>query len=150
MHQVMNGRQEQVMEKLQSLKVQQQETYEKQRALIHDMEQARKYNLIEKQKQAKEKEEKKQDLQNQVNYSVIKILNFFFQISVVQQQRAQTQFELEKQDEIEREDEKQIDQLVQKQKAVLSATTVEPKVNIFLIVLFIQTFFHLVLRSSSS
>jgi hypothetical protein len=66
MHEVMNERQEQVMEKLQLLKQQQQETYERQRALIDDMEQARKYNLIEKQKQAKEKEEKKQDLQKQV------------------------------------------------------------------------------------
>jgi hypothetical protein len=66
MRQVMDERQEQVMEKLQALKEQQQETYQRQRALISDMEQARKYDLIEKQKQAKEQEEKKKDLQKQV------------------------------------------------------------------------------------
>jgi pantothenate kinase len=66
MRQVMDERQEQVMEKLQALKEQQQETYERQQALIADMEKARKYDLMEKQKQAKEREEKKQDLQRQV------------------------------------------------------------------------------------
>lgn len=64
----MDERHEQVMEKLQALKEQQQETYERQRALITDMEQARKYDLIEKQKQIKEKEDKKQDLQRQVMF----------------------------------------------------------------------------------
>lgn len=68
MRQVMDERHEQVMEKLQALKEQQQETYERQRALITDMEQARKYDLIEKQKQIKEKEDKKQDLQRQVMF----------------------------------------------------------------------------------
>jgi hypothetical protein len=66
MRQVMDERQEQVMEKLQALKEQQHETYERQRALLADMEQARKYNLMEKEKQAREREEKKQDLQRQV------------------------------------------------------------------------------------
>ncbi len=70
----MDERQEQVMEKLQALKEQQQETYQRQRALISDMEQARKYDLIEKQKQAKEQEEKKKDLQRQVK---IFFLNLF-------------------------------------------------------------------------
>jgi hypothetical protein len=74
MRQVMDERQEQVMEKLQALKEQQQETYQRQRALISDMEQARKYDLIEKQKQAKEQEEKKKDLQRQVK---IFFLNLF-------------------------------------------------------------------------
>jgi hypothetical protein len=114
MRQVMDERHEQVMEKLQALKEQQRETYERQQALIADMEQARKYDLIEKQKQAKEREEKKQDLQKQ--------------ISIVQQERAHSRLESEKQDAIEREDKRQMNQLVQKQKAVLSATTVEPKV----------------------
>ncbi|CAF3456384.1 unnamed protein product [Rotaria sp. Silwood1] len=113
MRQVMDERQEQVMGKLQALKEQQRETYERRRALIQDMEQARKYDLIEKQKQMKEREEKKQDLQKQ--------------ISIVQQERAQSQLDLEKQDAIEREEKKQMDQLVRKQKAVISATTVEPK-----------------------
>ncbi len=40
---------------------------------------------------------------------------------------------MEKEDEIEREDKKQMDQLVRKQKAVISATTVEPKVITILI-----------------
>ncbi len=57
---MMHERQEKVIEKLQALKEQQQETYDRQRALIADMEQARKYGLIEKQKQAKERDEKKQ------------------------------------------------------------------------------------------
>jgi hypothetical protein len=60
MRQMMHERQEKVIEKLQALKEQQQETYDRQRALIADMEQARKYGLIEKQKQAKERDEKKQ------------------------------------------------------------------------------------------
>jgi hypothetical protein len=66
MRQVMDERQEQVMDKLQALKEQQQETYERQRALVADMEQARKYDVIEKQKQIRERDEKKQDLQKQV------------------------------------------------------------------------------------
>ena len=70
MRQVMDERQEQVMEKLQALKEQQQETYERQQALLADMEQARRFNLIEKEKQAKEREEKKQDLQKQVTYPI--------------------------------------------------------------------------------
>ncbi len=78
----MDERQEQVMEKLQALKEQQQETYQRQRALIHDMEQARKYDLIEKQKQEKEREEKKQDLQRQVKdffiYLLREIIEFVF------------------------------------------------------------------------
>ena len=36
--------------------------------------------------------------------------------------------EVEKQDAAEREDKRQLDQLVQKQKAVIAATAVEPKV----------------------
>jgi hypothetical protein len=68
MRQVMDERQEQVMEKLNALKEQQQETYERQQALIADMEQARKYDLYEKQKHAKEREDKKQDLQRQVKF----------------------------------------------------------------------------------
>jgi hypothetical protein len=66
MRQVMDQRQEEIMEKLQALKQRQEEIYQRQQTLIDDMEQARKYNLIEKQKQAKEKEDKKQDLQKQV------------------------------------------------------------------------------------
>jgi hypothetical protein len=72
MHQLLNERQKQINEKLQTLKEQQKENYERQRILIDDIEQARKYDLIEKQKQAKEREEKKQDLQRQVE-----ILRFF-------------------------------------------------------------------------
>jgi hypothetical protein len=48
----------------------------------------------------------------------------------VQQDRAQSRLELEKQDAVEREDKRQMDQLVQKQKAIISATTVEPKVRL--------------------
>ena len=130
MRQVMDERQEQVMEKLQALKEQQQETYERQQALVADMEQARKYDLYEKQRQAKEREEKKQDFQRQVK---IKLCFFMFnyvvlKISIVNQERAQSRLESEKQDAAEREDKRQMDQLVQKQKAVISATTVEPKV----------------------
>ena len=51
MRQILNDRQNQIMQKLETLKEQQQETYEKQCALVADMEQARKFNLIEKQKQ---------------------------------------------------------------------------------------------------
>jgi hypothetical protein len=47
---------------------------------------------------------------------------------MVQQERSQSRLELEKQDAIEREDRKQMDQLVQKQKKIISATAVEPKV----------------------
>lgn len=50
------------------------------------------------------------------------------QISIVQQERAQSRLELDKQEAIEREDKKQMDQLVRKQRAVLSAAAVEPKV----------------------
>jgi len=67
MRQVLDERQEQVMGKLRALKEQQQETYERQQALLDDMEQARQYDLIEKQKQARQREEKKQDLQRQVS-----------------------------------------------------------------------------------
>lgn len=66
MRQVLDERQEQVMEKLQALKEQQQETYERQQALLVDMEQARKYDLVEKQKQARQREEKRQDFERQV------------------------------------------------------------------------------------
>ena len=66
MRQVMDERQEQMMEKLQALKEQQQETYERQRALLEDLEQARKYDRLEKEKQARDRQEKKQDLQKQV------------------------------------------------------------------------------------
>ena len=66
MRQVLDERQDQMMEKLHALKEQQQETFERRKALIADMEQARKYDLMEKQKQAREREEKKQDLQRQV------------------------------------------------------------------------------------
>jgi N12 class adenine-specific DNA methylase len=51
MHQLLNERQKQINEKLQTLKEQQKENYERQRILIDDIEQARKYDLIEKQKQ---------------------------------------------------------------------------------------------------
>ncbi len=74
----MDERQEQVMEKLQALKEQQQETYERQQALIADMEKARKYDLMEKQKQAKEREEKKQDLQRQVEILVFEFMKKIF------------------------------------------------------------------------
>jgi hypothetical protein len=57
-----------------------------------------------------------------------------------EQQRAQMQLDLEKQDAIEREDKKEIDQLVQKQKTVLSATTVEPKVFLDIHFAFYQYF----------
>lgn len=70
---------------------------------------------------------------------------------MVQQDRAQSRAEFERQDAAEREDRKQLDQLKQKQKAIISATTVEPKVNE------VQTkieneffFFRLVSRPSSS
>lgn len=66
MRQVMDERQQQVMEKLQALKEQQQETFERRRALIADMEQARRYDLIEKQKQIQERDERKQDIKRQV------------------------------------------------------------------------------------
>jgi hypothetical protein len=66
------------MEKLQLLKEQQQETYQRQQALIKDMEEATKFNLIEKQKQAKEREEKKQDFKRQANILFRKFLTFFF------------------------------------------------------------------------
>jgi hypothetical protein len=78
MRQVMDERQEQMMEKLQALKEQQQETYQRQRALLADMEQARKYNLIEKEKQAREREEKKQDLQRQVEILVFEFMKKIF------------------------------------------------------------------------
>ncbi len=68
---------------------------------------------------------------------------------MVQQERAQSRLELEKQDMIEREDKRQMDQLVQKQKRVISATTVEPKV-IYFVFLFYFKLFYLVLWSSSS
>jgi hypothetical protein len=51
MHQLLDERQEQINEKLQALKEQQKEIDERQRILIDDIEQARKYDLIEKQKQ---------------------------------------------------------------------------------------------------
>jgi hypothetical protein len=60
MRQLLDERQEQIINTLQILKIKLEDAYEKQRTLIADMEQARKYNLIEKQKQAKEREEKKQ------------------------------------------------------------------------------------------
>lgn len=69
MRQVLEERQEQVMQKLNALKDQQQETYERRKALIEDMEQARKYDLMEKQKQAREREDRKQDIQRQVRHS---------------------------------------------------------------------------------
>ena len=53
----------------------------------------------------------------------------FIQISIVQQERAQSRLDLEKQDIMEREDKRQMDELVRKQRAVISATTVEPKVT---------------------
>ncbi|CAF3563812.1 unnamed protein product, partial [Rotaria sp. Silwood2] len=59
---------------------QQEEVYER-RILIDDMQQARKYDLIEKQKQAKERE-----------------------ILFVQQEQIQSQLELEKQDAAKFED----------------------------------------------
>jgi 1,4-dihydroxy-2-naphthoate octaprenyltransferase len=44
---------------------------------------------------------------------------------------------MDKEDAIEREDKKQMDQLVRKQKDVISATTVQPKViTIFTFILF--------------
>ncbi len=112
----MDQRQEQIMEKLEVLKQQQQEIYERQRTLIHDMEQARKYDLIEKQKLAKEREEKKK-------------------ISIVQQERTQSQLELEKQDALQTDYNNQVDQLVQKQKPVITTTTIEPKVKFFFFVI---------------
>jgi len=119
MRQVMDQRQEQIMEKLEVLKQQQQEIYERQRTLIHDMEQARKYDLIEKQKLAKEREEKKK-------------------ISIVQQQ---SQLELEKQDALQTDYNNQVDQFVQKQKPVIPATTIEPKVKFFFFVIKFESIF---------
>jgi hypothetical protein len=51
MRQLLDERQEQINEKLKALKEQQKEIDERQRILIDDIEQARKYDLIEKQKQ---------------------------------------------------------------------------------------------------
>jgi carbonic anhydrase len=85
------------------------------------MEQARKYDLIEKQKQAKEREENKQ-VQN------------LLKTPIVQQERTQSRLELEKHDTIEDDRNKKIDQLEQKQKSVISNPTVEPKVKPVLII----------------
>jgi hypothetical protein len=45
--------------------------------------------------------------------------------------------DLEKQDAIERDNNKQIDQLAQKEKAVITATIVEPKVKFSLLLMFL-------------
>ncbi|CAF1239842.1 unnamed protein product [Rotaria sordida] len=111
--QIIDKRHEQIMEKLQILKEQQQEIYERQRILIDDMQQARKYDLIEQQKQAKEREEKKQ--------------NSSRQISILEQERTHSRLELEKQDTMKSEDKKQMHDSVQKPQASITTTTVEPK-----------------------
>jgi hypothetical protein len=85
------------------------------------MEQARKYDLIEKQKQAKEREENKQ-------------VRNLLKTPIVQQERTQSRLELEKHDTSEDDRNKQIDQLEQKQKSVISNSTVEPKVKSVLII----------------
>jgi hypothetical protein len=104
MRQVLDQRHEQITEKLEILKQQQEEINEKQQTLINDMEQTRKYDLIQKQKQAKEREEKKS-----------------LKISIVQQERSQSKLESEKQDDIQRD--------YNKQKDLVTTTTVEPKVK---------------------
>jgi hypothetical protein len=76
------------------------------------------------------------------NYVVLKI-------SIVKQERAQSRLESEKQDAAEREDKRQMDQLVQKQRAVISATTVEPKV-IYIRINFLVYFKFIYLVSWSS
>ena len=48
---------------------------------------------------------------------------------MVKQERAQSRLEVDRQDALEREDKKQLDQLVRQQKSVLAATAVEPKVK---------------------
>lgn len=67
---------------------------------------------------------------------------------MVKQERAQSRLEVDRQDALEREDKKQLDQLVRQQKSVIAATAVEPKVK--------QSFSHrhpsirsFVLRSST-
>ncbi len=85
------------------------------------MEQTRKYDLIEKQKQAKEREENKQ-------------VRNLLKTPIVQQERTQSRLELEKHDTSEDDRNKQIDQLEQKQKSVISNPTVEPKVKSVLII----------------
>lgn len=70
MRQVLDEREQQVMDKLQALKEQQQETLERRQALLADMEQARKYDLIEKEKQNRERHERKRDIQRQVLFFV--------------------------------------------------------------------------------
>ncbi|CAF3777102.1 unnamed protein product [Adineta steineri] len=100
---IIEKKKEEIIKKLKLLKQQQEEIHEKQRILINDMEQARKYDLIEKQKQLKEKE-----------------------ISNTQQERENFRLEFEKQNIIEYEDKKQTDKLVQQEIAV-NTTTNEPK-----------------------
>ncbi|CAF4668691.1 unnamed protein product [Rotaria sp. Silwood1] len=109
-HQILDERQKQIMDKLHTLKEQKQEIYERRRALIDDMQQARKYDLIEKQKQAKEKN---QDSSRQ--------------ISIIQQERTQSRLELEKQDALEFENKKAIHNLVEKSQSSITSTNVEPK-----------------------
>jgi len=105
MRQVLDQKHKQIMEKLEILKQQQEEIYEKQQILINDMEQTRKYDLIQKQKQAKEREEKKP-----------------LKISIVQQEQPQSKLESEKKDDIQRDYNKQKD-------VIATTTTVEPKVK---------------------
>ena len=71
---------------------------------------------------------------------------------MVQQERAQSRLEVDRQDALEREDKKQLDQLVRQQKSVIAATAVEPKVSLrpsLSLSLHSLLLFVLVLRSSS-
>ncbi|CAF2520230.1 unnamed protein product [Rotaria sp. Silwood2] len=112
-HQILNQRQKQIIEKLEKLKEQQQYIYERQRTLINDMQQARKYDIIEKQKQIKEREEIKQDSSRQISF--------------LQQKQRQSQLELEKQDTFESEEKKSIHDFIEKVQTPITTTTVEPK-----------------------
>jgi len=125
MRQVLDQRHEQITEKLEILKQQQEEINEKQQILINDMEQTRKYDLIQKQKQAKEREEKKS-----------------LKISIVEQERPQSKLESEKQDDIQRD--------YNKQKDLVTTKTVEPKVKFYFVInlSFYQNFSFMVVVES--
>ena len=79
MNQLIDQRQRDIRERLDQIKEEQEDLNEKQQILIRDMEQARKYNLIEKEKQIKETEEKKLYLQKQVIKHFYPSRNHLFQ-----------------------------------------------------------------------
>ena len=101
--QLLDERQEQIQNRLQTLRNELEDADERQRTLIKDMEQARKYNLIEKQKQERERDE----------------IKHLPKAPIFQQEQMQS---------IEDDQPKQVDPLEQKQK---SDTNVQPKVKPF-------------------